>query len=107
MPNITHTFVSGIADDATAAAKGEVLPSHWNAVHQFVFDGVPATDTSPGTPGMLAFDNAGNLFLCYAANQWAKFVGDVVFGINHLLLRDASSFLLLRNGVDKILLGHK
>lgn len=30
---ITHTFVSGIADDATAAAAGEVLPSHWNAAH--------------------------------------------------------------------------
>lgn len=30
---ITHTFVSAIADDPTAAAAGEVLPSHWNADH--------------------------------------------------------------------------
>jgi len=30
---ITHTFTSAIADSATAAAAGEVLPSHWNANH--------------------------------------------------------------------------
>lgn len=30
---VTHGFVSGIADDAKAAAAGEVLPSHWNATH--------------------------------------------------------------------------
>jgi hypothetical protein len=33
MATVTHTFVSAIADDATAAAAGEVLPSHWNANH--------------------------------------------------------------------------
>lgn len=33
MPTVTHTFVSGIADNPQAAAAGEVLPSHWNAVH--------------------------------------------------------------------------
>lgn len=30
---ITHTFVCAIADDATAAANGEVVPSNWNADH--------------------------------------------------------------------------
>lgn len=30
---VTHTFVSAIADDPTAAAAGQVLPSHWNASH--------------------------------------------------------------------------
>lgn len=30
---VTHTFVSGIADDPAAAAAGQVLPSHWNATH--------------------------------------------------------------------------
>lgn len=33
MVSVTHTFVSGIADDPKAAAAGEVLPSHWNATH--------------------------------------------------------------------------
>ena len=30
---ITHTFVCAIADDATAAANGEVVPTNWNADH--------------------------------------------------------------------------
>ena len=32
-PAITHPFVSAIADDAAAAAAGEVVPSNWNAAH--------------------------------------------------------------------------
>lgn len=31
--NVTHAFVSGVADDPAAANAGEVLPSHWNANH--------------------------------------------------------------------------
>lgn len=30
---VTHTFVSAIADDPTAQAAGQILPSHWNASH--------------------------------------------------------------------------
>ncbi len=30
---VTHPFVSLIADDPVAQAAGEVLPSHWNAAH--------------------------------------------------------------------------
>jgi hypothetical protein len=33
MASIKHAFQSAIADDPTAAANGEVLPSHWNAEH--------------------------------------------------------------------------
>lgn len=33
MVTITHAKVSALADDLTAAAKGEVLPSDWNATH--------------------------------------------------------------------------
>jgi hypothetical protein len=35
MGSITHTKVSAIADDATAAAAGQVVPSDWNAGHTF------------------------------------------------------------------------
>jgi hypothetical protein len=31
--SLKHDFQSAIADDPTAAAAGEVLPSHWNAEH--------------------------------------------------------------------------
>lgn len=31
--SVTHTKVSAIADDPTASAAGEVLPSDWNAAH--------------------------------------------------------------------------
>lgn len=30
---VSHVFSCTIADDAGAAAAGEVLPSHWNSVH--------------------------------------------------------------------------
>src|SRR5690348_223214 len=33
MPTVTHAFNCNIADDPAAAAKGEVLISHWNAEH--------------------------------------------------------------------------
>ena len=32
----------------------------------------PATATSAGTAGMTAYDGSGNLYWCYAANQWAR-----------------------------------
>lgn len=35
---VTHAKVSAIADDPTAAAAGEVLPSDWNANHEVVLD---------------------------------------------------------------------
>lgn len=31
--SLKHAFVSGVADDPTAIATGEVLPSHWDAEH--------------------------------------------------------------------------
>lgn len=37
MVDITHGFVSAIADDPTAAAAGKALPSHWNADHDIAF----------------------------------------------------------------------
>lgn len=33
MPGVRHTFSVNIADDASAVAAGEVLPSQWNAEH--------------------------------------------------------------------------
>lgn len=30
---VKHAFVSGVADDPSSAAAGEVLPSHWDASH--------------------------------------------------------------------------
>jgi hypothetical protein len=34
--------------------------------------GVPATHSSTGTPGQIAYDSAGNFYWCYAANSWAR-----------------------------------
>jgi len=33
---------------------------------------VPVSNTSPGTPGQIAYDSGGNLYFCYIANNWAK-----------------------------------
>jgi hypothetical protein len=32
----------------------------------------PATHSSTGTPGQIAYDASGNLYFCYAANSWAR-----------------------------------
>jgi len=46
---VTHAFTSPIADDATAAAKGEILPSHWNAAHTVTLSGVRTLLTAATT----------------------------------------------------------
>lgn len=33
---------------------------------------VPATSSSSGTPGSMAYDSSGNLYWCYATNAWAR-----------------------------------
>lgn len=53
---------------------------------------VPVTSTDPGTPFSYALDNAGNLYVCYAPNTWAKFFNMAPFGINHILT-EAGDFL--------------
>lgn len=57
---VNHAFVSAIADDPTAAAAGEVVPSNWNAAH--VLNG--------GTPGSVPFIGAGSVL---AQNNAALF----------------------------------
>ena len=43
--------------------------------------GVPANQGSAGTPFQFAFDGVGNLYVCYAANTWAKFLNAAPFGV--------------------------
>lgn len=51
---VTHTFVSGIADDPAAAAAGQVLPSHWNATHTV------NVNLASEVSGVLPVANGGN-----------------------------------------------
>jgi hypothetical protein len=55
---VTHTFVSGIADDPVAAAAGEVVPSNWNANHTVTgtVDSSQLTNTAV-TPGSYTNSN--------------------------------------------------
>jgi hypothetical protein len=39
----------------------------------------PGGHGSTGTPGQIAYDSSGNLYVCYAANSWAKFTGSTSF----------------------------
>jgi hypothetical protein len=39
----------------------------------------PASATSPGTPGQVAFDAAGNWYFCYGQNQWGE-IGPTGYG---------------------------
>ena len=39
----------------------------------------PATRTSTGTAGQMAYDSGGNLYICYTANNWSKFTGNITW----------------------------
>lgn len=38
----------------------------------FTWATAPATHTATGVAGQIAYDAAGNLYWCYAANAWAR-----------------------------------
>jgi hypothetical protein len=42
-------------------------------------DDNPPGATSSGTPYEVFFDGAGNLFVCYAPNQWAMYTNTAPF----------------------------
>ena len=73
-----------------------------------VFVNPPPTNSSSGLPGMVAFDNSGHFFLCYATNSWSMFTGSTSFGIivNLILLRNGVDHIALRDGVSRLDLGH-
>ncbi len=45
----------------------------------FLVDDNPPGPTSPGTPFEVFFDGAGNLFVCFAPNQWAMYANTAPF----------------------------
>ncbi len=84
---VTHGFTSGITDDSTSAAAGDVLPSHWNASHtvtgyiapsptQFNVLAYGATgngttdDTSAINSAIAAFNSAGNGVLYFPSGTY-------------------------------------
>ena len=51
----------------TAYPGSNNIPINWTTA--------PVSNTSSGTPGQAAYDNTGDLFVCVAANTWARFIG--------------------------------
>lgn len=55
--------------------------ANWKATLNEIFLAIglspnfPATNTSPGDTGTLAYDTLGNLYLAYAPNSWTKIAG--------------------------------
>ena len=43
-----------------------------NGNRLLMYSPAPAAATSPGTPGQVAFDAAGNWYFCYEVNQWGR-----------------------------------
>lgn len=54
---IRHKFASAIADDPTASAAGEVLPSHWNDDHEQSFTAHSLSGLSVTIPQASYFAN--------------------------------------------------
>ena len=44
-----------------------------------MYSPAPASAPSPGTPGQVAFDAAGNWYFCYGVNQWGR-IGPTGYG---------------------------
>lgn len=65
---VTHTFVSAIADDPSAAAAGHVLPSHWNDGHAVSVALDDLTDVSVTSP-------AAGQVLVYDGDEWRGATG--------------------------------
>lgn len=63
--SVTHTFTSAVADDATSAAAGEVLPSHWNATHT-----LSGTVTAAQLPNPTSSTLGGIQSAAAVTNQW-------------------------------------
>ena len=51
----------------TAYPGSNNIPINWTTA--------PVSNTSLGTPGQAAYDNTGDMFVCVAANTWARFIG--------------------------------
>ncbi len=82
MGNITHTFVSAIADDPGASAAGEVLPSHWNAAHTIANDTVTEAQLSTSDNTTKDVSTTKHGFAPKAPNDTTKFLrGDATWAV--------------------------
>ena len=50
-----------------------------NGNQLLTYSPAPASAMSPGTPGQVAFDAAGNWYFCYGVSQWAR-IGPTGYG---------------------------
>jgi hypothetical protein len=50
-----------------------------NGNQLLTYSPAPASATSPGTPGQVAFDASGNWYFCYGVNQWGR-IGPTGYG---------------------------
>lgn len=80
---ITHAFNCAIADDPTATAAGEVLPSHWNASHSVDYLTLThgtITAAQPTFDASVTWNNAGVTFtgLKYDVTDTASAAGSLL-----------------------------
>lgn len=83
--NVAAANVTGLGDIATITLDGNVsnvltglgsfvaLPTI--DANTVVWTTAPVANNSTGTPGQIAYDTGGNLYVCVATDTWAKFTG--------------------------------
>ena len=99
---IKHNFVSPVTD---LGNPNEVGPDEWNDTH-YLTASAPVNQNAPGVQGDIAYGSDGALYLCYQQDMWVKFTGALTFTNTNpgaLLLRDAVSFLQLRDAASHLL----
>lgn len=84
MGTITHSFVSAIADDVSAAAAGEVVPSNWNANHTILLTTGDLTGWGTGVSAavLLPVIGTGGIVLSSAAGITSAAVALIYAPIN-------------------------
>lgn len=59
-------------DSSAASASNSDGAVEFDGPTIFNFTVAPATSSSPGTPGQIAFDAAGHVYICTATNTWVR-----------------------------------
>jgi hypothetical protein len=79
--NVANTVIAANIAAGTgisvSSANGAIVIASTGPSNAMGWSTAPASSNSAGSAGQIAYDTGGNLFICIAANTWAKFAGNL------------------------------